>query len=198
MQLVTWKTLTIPLHTNLQTWHNRPVQSFLASHWLNAEGLSFNYRASDVKYFNLIFFLQCWEPLNINYSVWAHAAMTLCTSTSHYKVQLSVPIFHSCLSTWRLHNRSTILWCKEPNLPVVSVFHAYCQRLKYILLLLQFEIFSAFTSQGIASSRLLPIIYWSDEFLNRVSRALIFKHCPEPQHLWRTFLQPHAVCTPQN
>ena len=25
----------------------------------NAEGLSFNYRASDVKYFNLIFFLQC-------------------------------------------------------------------------------------------------------------------------------------------
>ena len=48
--------------------------------------------------------------------------------------------------------------------------------------LLQFEIFSAFTLQGIASSRLLPIIYWSDEFLNRVSRASIFKHRPEHRH----------------
>ena len=30
MQLVTRKTLTIPLHTNLQTLHNRQVQSFRA------------------------------------------------------------------------------------------------------------------------------------------------------------------------
>ena len=54
------------------------------------------------------FILQCWEPLNIYYSVRAHAAMTLCASTSHYRVQLSVPIFRSRLSTWRLPMYLTI------------------------------------------------------------------------------------------
>ena len=33
-----------------------------------------------------------------------------------------------------LDDRSTILRCKVPNLSLVSVFPAYCQRLKYILL----------------------------------------------------------------
>ena len=92
-----WKTLTIPLHTNLQIWRNRPVQSFSAPRWPNAEGLSIlqSFWSSDVKYFDLIFF-QGWEPLNIYYSVLAHAAMTLCASTSHYQVQLPVPIFGVC------------------------------------------------------------------------------------------------------
>ena len=94
-----------------------------------------------------------------------------------------------------LDDRSTILRCKVPNFTVVSVFHACCQRLKYILLLLQFEIFSAFTPQGIASSRLLPIIYWSDEFLNRAS---IFKHRLDirEEHFRNHMLYAH--CTPQN
>ena len=43
-----------------------------------------------------------------------------------------------------------------------------------------------------------PIMYRSNEFLNRVPRASIFKHSPEPRHSWRTFSQPHVVCTPPN
>ena len=82
--------------------------------------------------------------------------------------------------------------------PVVSVFHTYCQHWKYILLLLQFKIFSAFTLQDIASSRLLPMMYWSNDFLNRVPRASIFKHCPEPQqsatHLSDTLTTQPLVC----
>ena len=77
-----------------------------------------------------------------------------------------------------LDDRSTILRCIVPNFQVVSVFHALCHCLKYILLLLQFEIFSTFTSQGIASRRFLPIIYWSDEFLNRVSKSLDIQASP--------------------
>ena len=45
-------------------------------------------------------------------------------------------------------------------------------------------------------------MYWrhnlSNEFLKKVQRALIFKHSPEQQHASKTFLQPHAVCTPPN
>ena len=53
-----------------------------------------------------------------------------------------------------LEDKITILRCNVQNFrilhPVVSVFHTYCQRLKHIRLLWKFEIFSAFTLQGIA------------------------------------------------
>ena len=53
----------------------------------HAEGLSFNYRASDVKYFNLTFFLQCWEPLNIYCSVPAHAGEKRTESKTENKTE---------------------------------------------------------------------------------------------------------------
>ena len=68
---------------------------------------------------------------------------------------------------------NTIFRSKVPDFtPSISVFHEYCQRLKHILLLFQFEICSAFILQGIASSRLLPSIDCSNEFLNRSAKSL--------------------------
>ena len=119
------------------------------------------------------FFFHAELRLNIYYSVRAHTAMTLCNSTLRYQAQLSVRIFHSRLSTWRLQTYLKIgaqsfgVLCRISH-PVVSVLHAYCHHMKCILLLLQFEIFSAFTLQGITSSKLLPIIYWSNDFFNRL------------------------------
>ena len=89
------------------------MQSSWAVHPLNAESFSFNCTASEVKYFNLIFFLKSWEPLNNYHSVQAHAAMTLWARTSHYQVQLSVPIFQFTfvdlmLAMWRKEHNSLI------------------------------------------------------------------------------------------
>ena len=177
------------------------VQSFRASHRLNAEGLSFYHRASDVKYFNLIFFpavLRTSQNLLLRSGSRGHDTMS-----EHFTLPGTIVyanfsfMFVDLTLANVLDDRSTIIWCRVPNFPVVSVFHGFLPTSEIYSALLQYEIFSAFTSQGIASSRsrLLPIIYGSDEFLNIVSRASIFKHRQEPRHSWRTFSQPHAVCT---
>ena len=120
-------------------------------------------------------------------------------------VKLSMPIFHSCFVDFMLANiledGSITLLCRVPNF-TPSIF---C----ITLLLPTSEIYSAFVVvwdnfvlQDITSSRLIPSLYWSAQFLNRnakmMTRSLIFKHHPEPRHLWRTFLQPHTVCRPLN
>ena len=61
------------------------------------------------------------------------------------------------------------------------VFQDNCQhQLKYILLLLQFNLktLSAFTSQGFASSRLLPSMYWYTALLNRSAKILDIQASP--------------------
>ena len=111
---------SLALHTNLQRWHKWPTASAFPSSSLasNAEGLSLiTERLMQV--FWSYFFLQTWEALNMYYFVGAHAATTLCTSTSHYQVQLSLPIFHSHLSIWLLPTYFKIgaqsVQCKVPN-----------------------------------------------------------------------------------
>ena len=49
----------------------------------------------------LIFLLSAELKSSIYYSVGAHAATTLCASTAHYQVQISVPIVSFVLSTGR-------------------------------------------------------------------------------------------------
>ena len=61
---------------------------------------------------------------------------------------------------------------------VFSVFHNYCHHLKCILLLLQIEIFSAFTSQGITPSRLLLSMYQYNEFLSSSPKSLKIQASP--------------------
>ena len=124
MQLVTRKTLTIPLHTNLQTWRNRPVQSFQAFHRLNAEGLSFNYRASDVKYFTHILFVQCWEPLSISPRKFPTSSTSLVLATSPG-------------STCPRCHRTVAAWTATPcSLPCTSHMHIaqLLRRLKVVLM----------------------------------------------------------------
>ena len=156
------------------------VQSFQAACQPNAEGLSFNHRASDAKYFDLYFFLQSWEALNIysDYSIGAHAATTLWT----------------CQYTWRWE----LLWCKVPNftpsifsiqqiLPTSEI--CFCCSVRYFLLL------HCKVSHHAGN---FPECIGPMNFLTEVPRALIFKNYPEPGHSWTTFLQQHVVCTPQN
>ena len=68
VQIMLWysylyDTQTMPLHTNLQIWHNQPVQSF---------GHSFDCRASDAYHFNLLFSaaLSCQQYLLL--CSWSH------------------------------------------------------------------------------------------------------------------------------
>ena len=106
-----------------------------------------------------------------------------------------------------LEDRCTILLCKVPNFKL-CIF-------SIPLLLPTSEIYSAFVAvwdifcfylpryHFTESSRLLPSMFWSNEFLNRsatanTAKSLDIQDCPEPLHLWRTFLQPHAVYMPPN
>ena len=83
-------------------------------------------------------------------SVCAHAVSTLCASTSHYQVQLSVPIFHSCLSTWHSDDACQNTWkCEHNPWMLGAKFHTqystitanvwttfcFCCSFKYFLLL---------------------------------------------------------------
>ena len=116
----------------------------------------FNCRASDAKYFNHNFSCSVENlsifttPLNVCSGSRCHDTMRkhftlpgsiICANFSFIFVDLALANV--------LDDRSTILWRKVPIFPLVSVFHAYCQRLKYIPALLQFQIFSAFTLQGV-------------------------------------------------
>ena len=125
-----------------------------------AEGLSFNYKASDAKYFDLIFVsaeLRSAQYLLLRWC--SHYVQAFHITRYHYLGQFFIHVcrLDTCHNTWK--SFCVRCWISHP---VFSVFHYYCQRLKYTLLLLQFEIFSAFTLQGITSSRLLPSMYWSD------------------------------------
>ena len=164
-----------------------------------ANGLSFKIRASDAKYFDLFFSaeLRSFQYLLLHWC--SRDQDTLCNSASasHYQVQLSVPIFHSRLYTLRLPLYLKMgaqpfdVRCRISH-PVFSVFRNYCQRLKYIVLLLQFEIFSALTSQAIASSRLLLACigpknfsaevptYYQEPWYSRITQSLISSALTQP------------------
>ena len=112
------------------------MQSFQASHRLNAEALSFHCRASDVKYFNHNFFpavLRTSQYLLLLSGSRCHHTMRkqftlpgtiICANFSFTFVYLTLAKV--------LDDRITILRCKVPNFPLVSLFHTYCQRLNYI------------------------------------------------------------------
>ena len=109
VELFSWKTLTIPLHTNLQIWHNRQEQSFQAACWPNAEGLSFNYRASEALYFDF-FFCTVEKP-------------SVCTTPM--------------LLTWPQHAADMNFMCLLLNFQMNTIFHIFwiCNLIKSTLLI---------------------------------------------------------------
>ena len=134
------------------------MQSFRAARQPTNKGLYLNYRAFDAKYFDLIFFCRV-EKLSVFTTPLLltrprHCKMCLHCAQSIHFVNLT---FANIL---KMGAQSFGVRCRISH-PVFSVSHDYCHRhLKYIMLLLHFEIFSAFTSQAsstqsIASSRLL-------------------------------------------
>ena len=153
-------------------YDNWPVQSFLAARQQNADGLSFNYRASDAMYFESRSsqrLLNTWHYARaLHITRYKYLCQFFHSHFCRLDVFVGLPIY------LKKETQSFGLMCRISQ-PVFSVFHNYCQRVKYMVLFLHFEIFSAFTSQatqGIASSRLPPSMYWSDEFLNRSAKSL--------------------------
>ena len=152
--------LTIPLHRNLRIWRNWPAQSCRAARQE----------------------LSCPQYLLLRWCSRGHD--TVCEHCTLLGTIICANFFVYVLSSWRwpIHAKmgaqSFSTRCRISN-PVFLVFHDNCQDcLKYILLLLQFEIFSAFSLQGIASSKLLPCMYWFDEFFNQSAKSLDIQASP--------------------
>ena len=90
----------------------------------------------------------------------------------HYEGQFFIQIVDLTLANI-LEDGRTILRFKMPNFTpsIFSILHLLPTSEIYSAFL-AFEIFSAFTAHGIASSRLLLSMYWYDEFLNRSAKSL--------------------------
>ena len=141
------------------------MQSFRAARQPTNKRLYLNYRAFDAEYFDLIFFCRV-EKLQYLLLRWCSHGHDIarCACTAPGTIICANFFIHfvnlTLANILNMGAQSFDMRCQNSH-PVFSVSHDYSHRhLKYIMLLLHFEIFSAFTSQAsstqsIASSRLL-------------------------------------------
>ena len=181
------------------------MQSFRAARRPNAAGLSLSSRASDAKYFDLIFFAElrssqylllrwCSRGYDTRREHCTLPGTIICANFSFTFCRLAV-----CQYTWRwdtlgAQSFGVRCWISHPVFPAV---HDYCQRLKYILLCcnLRYYLLSHSTESRQAGYFLACISlmnFWTEVPLGQGL------YIQEPRHSSRTFSQPHAVCTPPN
>ena len=151
------------LHTNLQIWHNQPVQSF---------GLSFDCRASDAYHFNRIFSaeLSCQQYLLLWW--WSHCYNTMREHCVYYQpntrlipgtimIELTVPIFPTIFFVHIFVDKKLANTCEDWSLDKgLSKGDHFSDSIFSILWLVptSSEMYSAFTSvfyvlQVLTSSR---------------------------------------------
>ena len=181
------------------------MQSFRAARRPNAAGLSLSSRASDAKYFDLIFFAElrssqylllrwCSRGYDTRREHCTLPGTIICANFSFTFCRLAV-----CQYTWRwdtlgAQSFGVRCWISHPVFPAV---HDYCQRLKYILLCcnLRYYLLSHSTESrqgGYFLACISLMNFWSEVPLGQGL------YIQEPRHSSRTFSQPHAVCTPPN